>query len=309
MADEAPAIVVEHLTKRYGATVAVDDLSLRVGVGEVFALLGPNGAGKTTTIEILEGYRSRDGGRVEVLGLDPARDGQRLRRRIGLMLQEGGVYPQARPPEILHLFAQFYDRPEDPDDLLRLVGLDDARRTPYRRLSGGQKQRLSLALALIGRPELVFLDEPTAGMDPRARQATWEIIRGLRARAVTTVLTTHYMDEAEKLADQIGIVDRGRLIAIGDLPSLRRLGESGTTTVRLVVAGELDLATLTALPSASNVATPGAGVYDIATTEPSALVAEVAALAHRRGVLIHELRTGGASLEDIFLRLTERGDD
>src|SRR5687767_2416396 len=187
-----PAVVVAGLVKTYGATRAVAGLDFTVGAGEVFALLGPNGAGKTTTVEILEGYRAPSGGLVRVLGLDPIGDASRLKPRIGVMLQDGGVAPSMRPLEALELYASFYAAPISPRELLRLVGLEDAERTRYRALSGGQKQRLSLALALVGRPELVFLDEPTAGMDPQARRATWEIVRSLKRDGVTVLLTTHF---------------------------------------------------------------------------------------------------------------------
>src|SRR5215471_16327408 len=210
-----PAIVVAGLKKSYGSTRAVDGVSFDVGRGEVFGLLGPNGAGKTTTVETLEGYRTPDAGSVRVLGLDPVREGTALRPRIGVMLQEGGLYPGLRPLELLGLFAAYYDNPEDPDALLETVGLRDSVRTPVRRLSGGQAQRLSLACALVGRPEVVFLDEPTAGMDPHARATTWQLIRELRTRGVTVLLTTHAMDEAEQLCDRVAIIAAGRLAALG----------------------------------------------------------------------------------------------
>src|SRR5688572_30534071 len=219
-----PAITVEHLVRRYGARSVVDGLTFEVQRGEVFAVLGPNGAGKTTTVEILEGYRAPSDGRVRVLGLDPIRDAGRLKPRIGVMLQDGGVAPSMRPLEALELFASFYASPTEPRALLSLVGLDDVVGTRYRALSGGQKQRLSLALALVGRPELVFLDEPTAGMDPQARRSTWEIVRTLKRAGVTVMLTTHFMEEAEHLADRVAIVDGGRLVAL-DAPAA--LGQAG----------------------------------------------------------------------------------
>ncbi|MHB8618561.1 MAG: ABC transporter ATP-binding protein [Chloroflexota bacterium] len=296
-----PAVRVEHLRKSYGTRLAIEDLSFEVYEGEVFALLGPNGAGKTTTIEILEGYRRRDAGDVRVLGYDPGREPGRLRRCVGLMLQEGGVYPQARPREILSLFAAFYPEADDPDELLELVGLTDAVKTTYRRLSGGQKQRLALALALVGRPRLVFLDEPTAGMDPQARHATWDIISSLRRRHVTVILTTHYMDEAEQLADRIGIMDLGRMVDVGDLESLRGGDE---TTVRLTLRGTPDLAELAGLPGVRAARLEQPGVYVFETPDPIALLAELTAWAARRGILLRELRVGGESLEEIFLRLT-----
>ena len=301
---EAPvAISVDNLRKSYGPRVAVDGLSFTVRSGEIFALLGPNGAGKTTTIEILEGYREWDRGQVTVLGLDPRRDAGRLRPRIGLMLQEGGIYPHVRPGEMLALFAGFYPRPDDPDRLIKLVGLEGSLKTPYRRLSGGQKQRLSLALALIGRPELVFLDEPTAGLDPQARRTTWEILRGLRDRGVTILLTTHYLEEAEQLADRIAIIDHGRLVALGTLDALRG---GDRPAVRLVAGPALDPADLGALPSAGAVHRTEPGVYLIECTDPPVLLAEVTAWALRQGVSIREIRVGRESLEEIFLRLTGR---
>ncbi len=300
----APAIRVEGLRKTYGSRVAVDDLSFSAGSGEVFALLGPNGAGKTTTIEILEGYRSRDAGVVSVLGLDPEREAHQLRQHMGLMLQEGGVYPQVRPREILSLFASFYDQHDDPDRLLKLVGLEDSAAVPYRRLSGGQKQRLALALALVGCPRLVFLDEPTAGMDPQARHATWDIIRSLRQSGVTVLLTTHYMDEAEQLADRIGIIDRGHLVAVGDMESLQRQPESQDSSVRMVAPAGLDLSQLQALPGVSSVREAQTGVYLFETSDAPRLLADVASWARDQQVPIRELRVGRESLEDIFLRLT-----
>jgi ABC-2 type transport system ATP-binding protein len=297
----APAIDVRGLRKAYGSRVAVEDLSFSAGAGEVFALLGPNGAGKTTTIEILEGYRSRDGGEVSVLGLDPQRQPQQLRQQIGLMLQEGGVYPQARPREILALFASFYSQHQDPDKLLETVGLADSVKTSYRRLSGGQKQRLALALALVGCPKLVFLDEPTAGMDPQARRATWDIIRALRQSEVTVLLTTHYMDEAEQLADRIGIIDRGRLVAVGDLESLR---DTTDTAVRMVAPAALEVALLEALPGVKAVVEGPSGVYTFETDDPPGLLVELTTWARDQQVALRELRLGRESLEDIFLRLT-----
>ncbi|MSZ30315.1 MAG: ATP-binding cassette domain-containing protein, partial [Actinobacteria bacterium] len=206
---------VRGLKKQYGSRNAVNGIDLEIGVGEVFGILGPNGAGKTTTVEILEGYRKPDSGTVKVLGLDPWGDGDALKARIGVMLQSGGLSPGLKPLETLRLYAAFYRSPDDPKRLLDLVGLNDSAQTPIRRLSGGQYQRLSLALALIGRPEVLFLDEPTAGMDPRARATTWEIIQALSAQGVTIVLTTHNLAEAETLCGRIAIIDRGSVVAEG----------------------------------------------------------------------------------------------
>jgi ABC-2 type transport system ATP-binding protein len=297
-----PAIAVEHLAKSYNGRPVLRDLSFQVPRGQVFALLGPNGAGKTTTIEILEGYRAPDAGSARVLGLDPQRQATELHRHIGLMLQQGGFYPAATPIEIIRLFANFYAKPADPAALLQLVGLDEATRTRYRRLSGGQKQRLSLAVALVGQPELVFLDEPTAGMDPQARHATWEIVRGLQTRGITVILTTHLIDEAERLADQVAIIDNGQLIAQGSPAELT--GGDTATHLSLVVSDPLDASALRALPSLRDVRELRPGQYQLQTDAASDLLVELAQWLRSRGVVPRELRLGHGSLEDVFLRLT-----
>lgn len=296
------AVSVDRLVKSYGGRRVVDGLSFGVGAGECFAFLGPNGAGKTTTIELLEGYRVPDAGTARVLGLDPRRDAAALKPRIGLMLQEGGIYPAIRVREALRLFAAFYPRPADPLELLRLVGLTDAANTRYRQLSGGQKQRLSLALALVGRPDLVFLDEPTAGMDPQARLVTWEIVRSLKQRGVTVLLTTHFMDEAERLADRVAIVDQGRLIALGT-PAALTQGRTAPT-VRFSVAADLDCRALATLPSARTAREERPGWYAVETETVPPLLAELTAWLRDRNVLLTELRVGRESLEEVFLRLT-----
>jgi ABC-2 type transport system ATP-binding protein len=297
---EDAAIELRGLTKRYGSRTAVDGLDLVVRTGETLALLGPNGAGKTTTIECCEGYRRPDAGSVRVLGLDPRRDGDRLRSRMGLMLQEGGVYPMARPHEVLRLFSRFYDDPLDPDALLERVGLVDARRTRFRDLSGGQKQRLSLALALVGKPEIVFLDEPTAGLDPAARRRTWEHVRELQADRVTVVLTTHLLDEAEELADRVAIVDRGRLIALGTPDELTH-GDRGE--LGFSARAGLDVAALSVAVGAS-VDEPRPGRYVVHAQNDPQLVARLAAWLAEHDVLLGELQAGKRSLEDVFLRIT-----
>ena len=306
----APAVELAGLEKRYGNVRAVDGLSLTVATGEVFGLLGPNGAGKTTTVEILEGYRRADGGVARVLGLDPWRDGARLRPRIGVMLQEGGLYPGIRPLEALELFASYYDDPEDPETLLDRVGLGDARPTLVRRLSGGQCQRLSLALALIGRPSLVFLDEPTAGMDPRARATTWELIRELRReRGVTVVLTTHAMDEAEQLCDHLAIIDHGRAVACGT-PAELTAASGDEQEMRFTARPALDRHALAraigVAPDAVRESPPGRYVVRAAGTP--ALLAALTAWLAEHDVALDELSAGGRrSLEEVFLRLTGEG--
>ncbi len=296
----SPAIEIRGLVKRYGDLVAVDGLDLSVARGEMLALLGPNGAGKTSTVEICEGYRRPDAGTVRVLGLDPRADSEQLRPRVGLMLQEGGVYPMAYPGEVVRLFSRFYAEPLDPDALLAQVGLADTGRTKFRDLSGGQKQRLSLALALVGRPEVVFLDEPTAGLDPAARRMTWEHIRELKARGVTVVLTTHLLDEAEELADRVAIVDHGRLVALGSPDELTHgLGDE----LRFTARPGLDTGALTAALGA-DVREERPGRYLVSAENSPAIVARLAGWMDEQDVELGELQAGKRSLEDVFLRLT-----
>ena len=226
MPSSPSAVEIDGLVMRYGATVAVDGLSMTVERGSVTAVLGPNGAGKTTTLETCEGYRRPQAGSVRVLGLDPRRDRRALLPRIGVMLQDGGAWSGVRAVEMLRHLARLHAHPLDPDALAERLGLDGCGRTPYRRLSGGQRQRLGLAMALVGRPELVFVDEPTAGMDPHARRTTWGLLEELRDHGVTVVLTTHHMEEAERLADVVHILDRGRIVASGSPAALTAGGRS-----------------------------------------------------------------------------------
>ncbi|MCS7255241.1 MAG: ABC transporter ATP-binding protein [Thermomicrobium sp.] len=298
------AIEVKGLVKRYNDRVVVDHLSFTVPRGEFFALLGPNGAGKTTTIEILEGYRRPDAGFVRVLGLDPWHDGHRLKPRIGVMLQAGGIYPTATPREVVELFAAFYPDPEDPSELLRLVGLEDVSQTRYRYLSGGQQRRLALALALIGKPELLFLDEPTTGMDPQARRLTWSLLEELKRRGITIVLTTHFLEEAERLADRVAIIDHGRLLVLATPQELMRLE---TDQITLTASQDLELAALQQLPSVRRVRELGNGRYALETDRPMDTLVELTSWARAHGILLTEVRVGYRSLEDVFLRLT--GDD
>ncbi len=292
------AIEVDGLVKHYGGFTAVDGLSLAIEPGETYALLGPNGAGKTTTIEILEGLRDRTDGSVRVLGLDPGTQKAKLHTRVGVMLQEGGMYPGARVRELMELFASLYPDPRNVDELLDLVGLTGHQRSIERKLSGGQKQRLSLAIALVGRPELVFLDEPTAGMDPVARRATWEVIEALQEEGVTMVLTTHYMEEAERLADRVGIVNRGRLLAEGTPDELT----AGGGEIRLRSSDPIDPAAL-GLAIGRPVRNLGHGSVLIEARATPALVAEVSAWCASRGILVAELRVGAAGLEQVFLEI------
>jgi ABC-2 type transport system ATP-binding protein len=293
------------MVKRYGTLSAVNGLTLTARRGEVTAVLGPNGAGKTTTIEICEGYRNADGGAVRVLGLDPARDGAALRPRVGVMLQSGGIPPSVPAAEYLTLLSRFHARPLDPGWLLAAMGLTASARTPYKRLSGGQQQRLSLAAAVIGRPELVFLDEPTAGMDPQARHATWDLIASLRADGVSVILTTHFMEEAERLSDHVVIIDAGREVAAGSPAELT--GSAGQLRFRAEPGLDTD-GLLTALPAGSAAKESPAGHYLIevhGAVEPR-LLAAVTAWCAERGVLPSSLRIESRTLEDVFLELTGR---
>ncbi|SFF17563.1 ABC-2 type transport system ATP-binding protein [Actinacidiphila alni] len=298
-----PAVEVTGLVKRYGTRTAVDGLDLSVARGGLTAVLGPNGAGKTTTVEVCEGYRRPDGGSVRVLGLDPVTDGARLRPRIGVMLQSGGVYPGARAEEMLRHTATLHANPVDPDLLIERLGLESCGRTAYRRLSGGQQQRLALAMAVVGRPELVFLDEPTAGLDPQARHATWDLVRELRADGVTVVLTTHFMDEAEQLADQVVIIDGGRAIARGTPDELCRGGAENT--LRFSGRPGLDLVSLlNALPADTAAAELTPGNYRIEGKVDPQLLATVTSWCAQHGVLPDRLSVERRTLEDVFLELT-----
>jgi ABC-2 type transport system ATP-binding protein len=300
-----PAVEIRDLVKHYGRVAAVNGLSLQAGRAAVTAILGPNGAGKTTTIEICEGYRRADAGSVRVLGLDPGRDPVALRTRVGVMLQAGGIPPAARPAEYLRVLAAFYAHPLDPAMLLDRLGLAGSLRTPFRRLSGGQQQRLSLAAAVIGRPELVFLDEPTAGLDPQARLATWELIAGLRAAGASVILTTHYMDEAQRLADRVCVLDHGQLVAEGTPAELT--GTAGQLRFRAEPGLDTD-ALIAALPAGSAAKESPAGHYIVEVhdrVDPQ-LLAAVTAWCADHGVLAQDLRIENRTLEDVFLELTGR---
>ncbi|MBV8930854.1 MAG: ABC transporter ATP-binding protein [Mycobacteriaceae bacterium] len=293
------------VTKRYGTTTAVSGLDLDVHAAEVLALLGPNGAGKTTTVEICEGFVRPDAGTIEVLGLDPIADNSRLRERIGVMLQGGGGYPAARAGEMLRLVASYSANPLDPQWLLETLGLTEAARTTYRRLSGGQQQRLALACALVGRPQLVFLDEPTAGMDAHARLVVWELIDALRRDGVTVVLTTHQLTEAEELADRIVIIDHGVAVAAGTPAELMRSGAENQ--LRFTAPQMLDVALLeSALPEGYRVSEVSSGQYLVEGQIDPQVLATVTAWCARLNVLATDMRVEQRSLEDVFLDLTGR---
>ncbi|MGW1764931.1 ABC transporter ATP-binding protein [Streptomyces sp. NPDC002073] len=300
-----PAVEIRGLVKRYGTKTAVDGLDLTVRAAAVTAVLGPNGAGKTTTVETAEGYRRPDAGTVRVLGLDPFAQAEALRPRIGVMLQSGGVYSGARAVEMLTHMAKLYAHPLEIAPLVERLGLGGCGRTPYRRLSGGQQQRLALAMAVVGRPELVFLDEPTAGLDPQARRATWELVRELRADGVGVVLTTHHMDEAEQLADEVAVIDAGKVIAHGTPESLCRGGAENT--LRFTGRPALDLASLLkALPHGTEAAELTPGNYRVTGSVGPQLLATVTSWCAQHGVMPDRLSVERHTLEDVFLELTGR---
>ncbi|MFF2655114.1 ABC transporter ATP-binding protein [Streptomyces sp. NPDC058045] len=297
-----PVVQLEGLTKRYGDKTAVDGLDLTAAPG-ITAVLGPNGAGKTTTVELCEGYRAADAGTVRVLGLDPRRQARELRPRLGVMLQSGGVYSGARAEEMLRHMAGLHAHPLDVPALIARLGLESCGRTSYRRLSGGQQQRLALAMAVVGRPELVFLDEPTAGLDPQARHATWDLVRELRGDGVSVILTTHHMDEAEELADDVAIIDAGRVIAQGSPEELCRGGAENT--LRFTGRPGLDVASLLkALPADAEAAETTPGGYRVTGKVDPQLLATVTSWCAQHGVLPDRISVERHSLEDVFLELT-----
>ncbi len=308
MSAAAPAVEIDGLVMRYGPKTAVDDLTLTVPRHTITAVLGPNGAGKTTTLETCEGYRRPQQGSVRVLGLDPVRDRRDLLPRIGVMLQAGGAWSGVRAMEMLQHVARLHAHPLDVDALAERLGLGGCGGTPYRRLSGGQQQRLGLAMAVVGRPELVFVDEPTAGMDPQARRSTWDLLEELRTDGVTVVLTTHYMDEAERLADGIHIIDHGRLIASGTPLELTRGGT--VATIRLVVTRPFPPGAPESLREALGPETEVTVLDELSllVTGPAdaSTLAKVSRWCEEAGVLPESLTLGQRNLEDVFLQLTGR---
>ncbi len=301
----SPAVEVNGLVKRYGADTAVDGLHLEAASGQVTAVLGPNGAGKTTTVEICEGLRRRDGGEVRVLGRDPVRDAAALRPLVGVMLQDGGLPNTQRAGDVLEHVARMYAAPADTGELTERLGLAGFARTSVRRLSGGERQRLALAVALVGRPRLVFLDEPSAGLDPQARHAVWDLVGELAGDGVSVVLTTHAMAEAEALADHVVIVEHGRAIASGTVAQL--VASGGTTTLRLEAAQPLDVAAVAdRLGSSFTVTSVGRTACSVSgPVDPQAVAAITGCLADA-GTQVTRLELGRRTLEDVFLDLTGR---
>ena len=299
-----PALAVSGLVVRFGDVTAVDGVTFSAEPGEVLALLGPNGAGKTSTVESLEGYRRPSGGTVRVLGLDPVAQAADLVPRIGVMLQSGGVYPGMSAHEVLTLFSSYYDDPVPVDELIGTTGLDAVRSTAWRRLSGGEQQRLSLALALVGRPEVVFLDEPTSGIDPQGRLVVRDVVRSLRAGGVCVLLTTHELEEAERLADRVVIIDHGRIVADGTPDELRSLAGGAAEVLRFGAPRGLDVASLGERLGGVPVTEERPGEYVVAAAPDPATVAAVTAWLADHDLPLADLRAGRQSLEDVFLRLT-----
>jgi len=305
-----PIIEVDGLTKRYGTTTAVAGVDLAVRLGEIFGILGPNGAGKTTTLEIMEGLRAPDGGTVRIAGLDPQTAGNAVRRLIGVQLQTTALFDYLTAAELITLFAHLYGADPGPawvDQLLIMVGLMEKRGARVDQLSGGQRQRLAIALALVNRPAVVFLDEPTTGLDPRARRALWETIREIRAEGTTVVLTTHYMEEAETLCDRVAIMDQGRVIACAPPAVLVRQTGTRATISASVADGALPADLLAGLPGVEQARWDrDAAMLHLTTADAQTTLVELLDLATRRGVILGGLSSRQPNLEDVFLSLTGR---
>jgi ABC-2 type transport system ATP-binding protein len=300
----AAAVVVENLRKTYGSLAAVDGLSLTIEPHEVVALLGPNGAGKTTTVEILEGYRTPDAGSVSVLGMNPLTGGRAFRERIGVVLQEAGFEDQFSPRELLRLHAGYYPHPRPVDEVLALVGLEEKADAKVRTLSGGQRRRLDLGLGLVGDPEMLFLDEPTTGFDPSARRRAWDLVDRLRDLGTTILLTTHYLDEAQHLADRVVVIDHGRIIAEGTPDALAAAAGTG-----VVVSFRLPAtAAVGDLPQVGDDVRVAGTIVEVRTTQPTADVHALAGWAMARGVELEGLSVARPSLEDVYLDLVGETD-
>jgi ABC-2 type transport system ATP-binding protein len=298
------AIRVRGLVKRYGEVKAVDGIDFDVAAGEVFGLLGPNGAGKTTTVEILEGLRTPDGGEASVLGVDVSKGADSLKPRIGVSLQTAALYPKLTVVELIDLFRSFYERSRPTEELIEALELGERRNAQTRELSGGQRQRLAVALALVNDPELIFLDEPTTGLDPAARRSLWDLVRGMKAQGRTILLTTHYMEEAEVLCDRLAIMDHGRILEMGTVDELisKRFKERAVRFDRIDGLGDTALASLPAVSSVKH----DADEVLLYTSDVAATIGALLAMTEARGVEPKDLGVRRATLEDVFLDLTGR---
>ena len=295
-------IDVQHVTKSYGDRRVVDDVSLQVGEGEIVAILGPNGAGKTTLVESIAGLRTPDSGQIRVLGLDPRADRSALRQLVGVQLQESALPDNLRVSEALDLYASFYSNPADRRALLAGLGLEAVQKSRFAKLSGGQKQRLSIALALVGNPRVVVLDELTTGLDPQARRDTWDLIEATRERGVTILLVTHFMEEAERLADRIALIDGGRLVALDTPDGIVRRVDAGQH-VRFRPSAPFDESILTGLAEVRSITRSGS---TITVAGDGNLVLAVTAALARNGIVANDLRIHQADLDDAFIALTGR---
>ncbi len=299
-------VQVEGLRKVYGTTVAVEEVSFEVREGEIFGMVGPNGAGKTTTIECLEGLRKPDQGMIRVLGLDPQCDGRTLRERTGMQLQQSNLPDRMRVWEALDLYASFYPKAADWNELLSQLGLEEKRNAPFSKLSGGQKQRLFVALAFLPDPELVFLDELTTGLDPQARHAIWDLVRNVRSKDKTVILTTHFMEEAERLCDRVAILDHGRIVAL-DTPAALIHGLNGEERIIFSLDGDVSPELEKVLSRAGRLEVQGEQVTIHGKNDRNApLVSEVVNLLTGQGIPFRDLRNEQPTLEDVFLSLTGR---
>ncbi|CAB0511855.1 ABC transporter ATP-binding protein [Corynebacterium diphtheriae] len=299
----SPVLSLTNLVKSFGEKQAVAGITLSVYQGEVFALLGPNGAGKSTTIQMCEGFIKPSSGSVTILGMNPASEGDAVRQQIGIMLQSGGSYSGIRVSEMLDLAASYSENPLDPEWLLDVLGLQGVRKTTYRRLSGGQQQRLSLALAIIGRPRMVFLDEPTAGLDAQSRLVVWDLISSLKRDGVTVILTTHLMDEAQALADRVAIIDRGKIITSGTTQELLT-SAPGQQTAIMTTAAPLEISKIIAAIPNLAISELRPLRYRVASADLAGALSKLARVARQKNVLITSWTTDTQNLEDIFLSIT-----
>ncbi len=299
-------IEVANLIKTYGGTHAVDGISFAIEAGEVFSLLGPNGAGKTTTVEILEGHRQATAGKVSVLGFDPDTGGRDFRERIGIVLQDTALEPDLKVHEVIDLYGQMYPNRLGTDDLVGMVGLEAKADARIKTLSGGQRRRLELALGIVGRPDVIFLDEPTTGFDPSARRQAWTVIENLKSLGRTILLTTHYMDEAQTLADRVAVISAGKIVDIGT-PDTLGGRETDATVIRFRLDGEVDLARLAV--SREELSIDEEGRVEVRTHDPTTVVHSITGWALDRDLELNGLTVTRPSLEDVYLELTEGSDE
>jgi ABC-2 type transport system ATP-binding protein len=296
----APAVTVQHLVKKYGHLVAVDDISLSIHEGEIFGIIGPNGAGKTTTVECISGLRAPDSGSISVYGLSPKKDRNKMREFVGVQLQESALPPRIRVREAVELFASFYSNPMDPDQLLKSLGMEQIVNSSFKNLSGGQKQRVSIALALIGNPKLAILDELTTGLDPEARREIWSLIERMKDRGVTVILVTHFMDEAERLCDRLALINHGTVAAL-DTPEAIA-ARAGGSRVRFVPSQPVDEQTLRAIPGVNEIERKERYVTVTGTGDlAGSLIDALAAI----GVRVSDVEARTGNLEDAFIKLTK----